>query len=90
MAALLFSARNIVGGIDYVRSLSDIADERELNKFVEANKKKYAGQELKGKTLGVLGLGAIGSMVAEMALQMGMNVLGYCLLYTSPSPRDRG
>ena len=40
-------------------------------------KKKYAGQELKGKTLGVLGLGAIGSMVAEMALQMGMNVLGY-------------
>ena len=77
MAALLISARNIVGGIDYVRSLSDISDERELNSFVEANKKNYGGQELKGKTLGVLGLGAIGSMVAEMALQMGMNVLGY-------------
>ena len=77
MAALLLSARDIIGGIDYVRNLTDISDERELNTIVEANKKDYGGQELKGKTLGVLGLGAIGSMVAEMALQMDINVLGY-------------
>ncbi|MAI40877.1 MAG: phosphoglycerate dehydrogenase [Candidatus Azotimanducaceae bacterium] len=77
MAALLISARDIVGGIDYVRNLSGISDKVELNKLIEANKKNYGGQELKGKTLGVLGLGAIGSMVAEMALQMDMNVLGY-------------
>ena len=77
MAALLISARDIVGGINYIRNLSDISDEKELNKVVEANKKKFGGQELRGKTLGVLGLGAIGSMVAEIALQMGMHVLGY-------------
>ena len=77
MAALLLSARDIIGGIRYVRNLTDISDERELKTIVEANKKDYGGQELKGKTLGVLGLGAIGSMVAEMALQMDINVLGY-------------
>ncbi len=77
MAGLLLSSRGIVQGIDYVNSLHDHNDKAELNKLVEASKKQYKGSELKGKTLGVLGLGAIGSMVAEMALQMEMQVLGY-------------
>lgn len=77
LAGLLLSRRGIIGGIEYVNSLSEHEDKSELNKLVEASKKKYKGSELKGKTLGVLGLGAIGSMVAEMALQMDMTVLGY-------------
>ena len=77
MAGLLMSRRGIIPGIEYVDSLKDIDDKDELNKQVEAAKKAYKGNELKGKTLGVLGLGAIGSMVAEMALQMDMEVLGY-------------
>lgn len=77
LAGLLLSRRGIIGGIEYVNSLSEHEDKAELNKLVEASKKKYKGSELKGKTLGVLGLGAIGSMVAEMALQMDMTVLGY-------------
>lgn len=77
MAGLLLSCRGIIPGIEYVNSLADHSDKGELNKLVEASKKKYKGSELKGKTLGVLGLGAIGSMVADMALQMDMNVVGY-------------
>ena len=77
LAGLLLSCRGIIGGIDYVASLHSESDKAELNKLVEANKKRFKGNELKGKTLGVLGLGAIGSMVAEMALQMEMEVLGY-------------
>lgn len=77
LAGLLMSRRGIVAGIEYVNSLSEYEDKAELNKLVEASKKKYKGSELKGKTLGVLGLGAIGSMVAEMALQMDMTVLGF-------------
>ena len=77
MAGLLMSCRGIIGGIDYVASLHNESDKEKLNKLVEANKKRFKGNELKGKTLGVLGLGAIGSMVAEMALQMEMEVLGY-------------
>ncbi len=77
MAGLLLSRRGIIQGIDYVNTLSDYSDESELNQLVEASKKKYKGSELKGKTLGVIGLGAIGSLVAEMALQMNMEVVGY-------------
>jgi len=77
MAGLLLSCRGIIPGIEYVNTLADHADKAELNTLVEASKKQYKGTELKGKTLGVLGLGAIGSMVADMALQMEMNVLGY-------------
>lgn len=77
MAGLLLSCRGIIPGIEYVNSLQDHSDKAELNKLVEASKKQYKGTELKGRTLGVLGLGAIGSMVADMALQMEMNVLGY-------------
>lgn len=77
MVGLLLSCRGIIPGIDYVRGLEAVSEKSELNSLVEAEKKKFKGHELKGKTLGILGLGAIGSMVAEMALQMDMNVLGY-------------
>lgn len=77
MVGLLLSCRGIIPGIEYVNSLGEHSDKAELNKLVEASKKQYKGRELKGKTLGVLGLGAIGSMVADMALQMEMNVVGY-------------
>ena len=77
MAGLLLSCRGIIPGIEYVNTLADHSDKDELNKLVEASKKQYKGRELKGRTLGVLGLGAIGSMVADMALQMDMQVVGY-------------
>lgn len=77
MAGLLLSCRGIIQGIDFVNGLGDHEDKAELNKLVEASKKQYKGTELKGKTLGVLGLGAIGSMVADMALQMDMDVVGF-------------
>lgn len=77
MAGLLMSQRGIIQGMEYVNTLGDVKDKAELNKLVEAGKKQYKGTELKGRTLGVLGLGAIGSMVARMALQMDMEVVGY-------------
>lgn len=77
MAALLLSVRSIVEGMNYVNALKGINDHDEMNRLVEAEKKRFKGTEVAGKTIGVLGLGAIGSMVADMALQMGMQVLGY-------------
>ena len=52
-------------------------DAGELHKTLEIQKKQFAGNELKGKTLGIIGLGAIGSLVADMALALGMNVVGF-------------
>lgn len=75
--ALLLGSRGIIEGIRYVDTLANIGDKAELNRILEANKKQFKGNELVGKTLGVVGLGAIGSMVAEMALTMGMEVVGY-------------
>ena len=77
MAGLLLSRRGIIQGMEYVNGLDGIEDKAELNKQVEAGKKAFKGSELKGRTLGVLGLGAIGSLVARMALQMDMDVVGY-------------
>ena len=74
---LLLGSRGIVEGINYVHTLGEMRDEVELNKTLEAHKKHFKGSELVGKTLGVVGLGAIGSMVAEMALTLGMDVVGY-------------
>jgi D-3-phosphoglycerate dehydrogenase len=74
---LLLGSRGVVEGIDYVHSLAGEQDEAALNKTLEANKKQFKGSELSGKTLGVVGLGAIGSLVAEMALTLGMDVVGY-------------
>jgi D-3-phosphoglycerate dehydrogenase len=77
ITALLLASRDVFGGIAYVRSLTNVTDEAELNKLVEAEKKKFKGRELVGKTLGVVGLGAIGSMVARAGMDLGMDVLGY-------------
>lgn len=74
---LLLGSRGVVEGIQYVDTLADMKDKAEMNKTLEAQKKLFKGSELVGKTLGVVGLGAIGSMVAEMALTMGMEVVGY-------------
>ena len=74
---LLLGSRGVVEGIQYVDTLTDMTDKAEMNKTLEAHKKNFKGSELVGKTLGVVGLGAIGSMVAEMALTMGMEVVGY-------------
>lgn len=77
LCGLLLSSRGILDGINWVRSLSPDMDAAEMSKLIEAEKKKYKGMELKGKTLGIVGLGAIGAMVADAAIQMGMKVLGY-------------
>ena len=77
LTGLLLASRDVIGGVNYVRSLAYVSDDAELNKLVEAEKKKFKGRELIGKTLGVVGLGAIGSMVARAALDLGMDVLGY-------------
>lgn len=74
---LLLGSRGVINGIKYVNTLGEMKDKAELNTVLEANKKKFKGSELTGKTLGVVGLGAIGSLVAEMALTMGMHVVGY-------------
>ncbi|HLF30127.1 MAG TPA: phosphoglycerate dehydrogenase [Xanthomonadales bacterium] len=76
-AALFLSSRNIVGGMNFVQELKDIGDPAEMARRMEQEKKRFAGIEIAGKTLGVIGLGAIGSMVANMALELGMKVAGY-------------
>jgi len=76
-AALLLGSRDIFGGMSYVQSLGDIKDSTEMHKLLEANKKRFAGSEITGLTLGVVGLGAIGAMVANMALELGMKVAGF-------------
>jgi D-3-phosphoglycerate dehydrogenase len=77
LAGMLLSSRGIVNGMAYAQSLHTMTDAAAMHKQLEAEKKRFAGCELAGKTLGVIGLGAIGSLVAEMALSLGMNVLGY-------------
>lgn len=76
-AGLLLGSRGIIEGIAYVDTLGGVSDKDEMNRVLEAHKKNFKGSELVGKTLGVVGLGAIGSLVAEMALTMGMDVIGY-------------
>ncbi|MDR1219339.1 MAG: phosphoglycerate dehydrogenase [Treponema sp.] len=75
IASLLLSSRNIIGGVNWTTSIADKGDE--VPDLVEKNKSTFEGPELKGKTLGVIGLGAIGVMVANDALHLGMNVMGY-------------
>jgi D-3-phosphoglycerate dehydrogenase len=74
---MLLGSRGVIEGIQYVETLGSMQDGVELNRTLEAQKKQFKGSELVGKTLGVVGLGAIGSMVAEMALTLGMEVIGY-------------
>jgi D-3-phosphoglycerate dehydrogenase len=75
--ALLLASRDILGGMNYVQTLDDINNSAEMHKQLEANKKRFAGSEISGMTLGVVGLGAIGAMVANMALELGMRVAGF-------------
>lgn len=77
LTGMLLSSRGITNGINYVNTLTDMDDDAAMAKLLEAEKKRFKGGEIKGKTLGVVGLGAIGSMVAEMALMLGMKVVGY-------------
>lgn len=77
LAALLLGSRGILQGINYAQELTDMDDAHAMSKLLEKEKKRFRGQEIAGKTLGVIGLGSIGSRVARMALEMGMDVLGY-------------
>lgn len=71
ICALLLAARDVVGGIQWANTLTE-----DVAKQVEKGKSKFAGTELMGKTLGVVGLGAIGGLIANVALELGMNVIG--------------
>lgn len=77
LAGLLLSSRGIIQGMNYIRSMQGDHDDAALAKEMEAQKKRFKGTELAGKTLGVVGLGAIGSLVANMAISLGMKVAGY-------------
>lgn len=76
IVGMLLAARNICQAWEYTNNLNE-ADDAKLNVEVEAGKKKYVGFELPGKTLAVVGLGAIGVKVANAAVALGMNVVGY-------------
>lgn len=73
-AGMLYAARDIVGGINWCLENQDDVN---IAKTAEKQKKNYAGTEIKGKKLGVIGLGAIGALVANAAIHMGMEVYGY-------------
>jgi D-3-phosphoglycerate dehydrogenase len=75
LAGLLIAARNLAPALDFVRGLAEGAGE--LDRRVEDGKKAFAGIELPGHTLGVIGLGKIGSLVADAAIRLGMHVIGY-------------
>ena len=77
MAGMLLATRGILPGMAYVNSLTAMTDAAEMSVLLEKEKARFAGGEIKGKTLGIVGLGAIGSMVADMALSMGMKVVGF-------------
>lgn len=75
LAGLLIAARNLAPAMRYVESLDKTAPDLEAR--VEEGKKQFAGSELPGKTLGIIGLGAIGSLVADTAIKLGMKVIGF-------------
>ena len=75
IGSLFLAARNLSQAVQYTDSLE--GDDASLSKAVEAGKKKFAGYELPGKTIGVVGLGAIGRMVANTCIELGMNVIGF-------------
>ena len=76
-AAMLLASRDIVGGITFAQSQDPSMTASDMNALMEREKKRFAGAELAGKTLGVVGLGAIGSLVARLGLDFGMDVVGF-------------
>ena len=74
IAAMLLASRDIVGGIEWVR---EEAENPDVKKLAEKKKKAFAGNEIAGKKLGIIGLGAIGARVANAAVDLGMEVYGY-------------
>ena len=75
LTALLISSRKVVDGIEWAKTLKGNGDA--VGKMVEKGKSQFVGPEIKGKTLGVIGLGAIGILVANAAISLGMEVVGY-------------
>lgn len=75
IASMVMASRDILGSIEWVRSIADQGDR--IPELVEKGKSAFAGPELLGKTLGVVGLGAVGALVANAALELGMEVYGY-------------
>ena len=76
-AAMLLASRDIVGGIAFAQAQDPGMSAQDMNTLLEQEKKRFAGAELAGKTLGVVGLGSIGSLVARLGLDLGMVVVGF-------------
>ena len=76
-AAMLLASRDIVGGIAFAQAQDPGMSAQDMNTLMEQEKKRFAGAELAGKTLGVVGLGSIGSLVARLGLDFGMEVVGF-------------
>ena len=77
LCGLLLASRGILQGIRFAEENGGKLDHAEYSRLIEKNKKQFKGAEIAGKTLGVIGLGAIGSRVAEMGIRLNMKVLGY-------------
>ncbi len=77
LAGMLLGSRGILEGMAYVQTLTHMTDADEMSKLLEKEKSNFAGGELQGKTLGIVGLGAIGSLIANAALALGMDVVGF-------------
>lgn len=75
LAGMLISSRDVLGGIEWAKTLK--GNGAQVGKLVEKGKSNFVGPEIKGKTLGVVGLGAIGALVANAAVALGMSVVGY-------------
>lgn len=75
LTGMLLASRNVLGGIAWAKTLKGNGDQ--VGKMVEKGKSQFVGPEIKGKTLGVVGLGAIGALVANAAIALGMSVIGY-------------
>lgn len=76
LAAMLLCSRGTIEGINHCRALTDVSDDK-MAAALEQAKKHFKGHEIAGKTLGVIGLGAIGANVANMGINLGMNVVGF-------------
>lgn len=75
LTTIMASSRNLFDGVAWAKTLTN--ETEDVSKLVEAGKKQFVGREAKGKTLGVIGLGAIGALVANDALSLGMDVIGF-------------